>query len=346
MSVSFAASSVVHLHYDSEAAASLRFVAGDLGGVAMASGRWSISRTLAGAVLAVLFVGTSAVAAERDNVRIRKLAEAGAALRTVAIEDISKTASVLGPGSRAVMERFLPPASTPAIRRVWHYFFESADVHIGAGFSERPLLGFYNPLVDAWVIARFRWNGDALAPADMVALPGAIVREKAGAVTATAYPSRVLSNCAYSSAAFAQLFPPSAPAGDALFAAASVDAQATVLVRTINAHEHGWVGADRGPVARLVQSYIAAAIKGDGAALRALFAANTTTAPDAIVNAPAAARQALQPGSAFRHGDIVEVALTSAAAGRLLVLLDVKVGAHPQLVDVIAADRAALLAAR
>ncbi|MBP5857148.1 hypothetical protein KAJ83_09010 [Marivibrio halodurans] len=60
----------------------------------------------------------------------------------------------------------------------WRTFFRGSQAQMGGGLSETPLIGFYNPFVDYWLMTRWRPVADAppkLISADL--FPGAFLRD-------------------------------------------------------------------------------------------------------------------------------------------------------------------------
>lgn len=277
--------------------------------------------------------------ARTDRMKFAAVAEYGNGIRTKGLKDFTDAHGQIGP---ALFDQFLP-GNASAFGPLWTDFVQGSVVLVGRGLSDKPVLGFYNPLVDGWLLLGLKRDGNELYGNDLIAVTGAKLRQQAGVAgrKANHVPSPILANFVNSSAAFDKLHPATSRSGGTLPAGSDEADYAAILERTLKL-KRARAQALRDPkVASALNRFEEAVQEGDAATLRAMFPNTTTRPPEWVAGIAAPVRRSLQPVAVFKHGDNVQVAYVSEVAGRMLVLVDLEPGSA-EFVDIIVSDYAVL----
>ncbi len=93
----------------------------------------------------------------QGNARLDLLLSAAAALRIDASVDARYPLDLLTPDEANAFRAVVPRGDDQA-RRLWTYFFQGTVIDIGHAKSETPLVGFYHPVTDVWLMTLWRFE--------------------------------------------------------------------------------------------------------------------------------------------------------------------------------------------
>lgn len=97
---------------------------------------------------------------EQADTRLIPLVKAGVGLRDTGRNDILQVNQQFAAGAVVFPER-LPSLSPEASKLLWSLFFRKTQVVFGADTSPTPIVGYYNPLVDCWLLTKWKLIGEA-----------------------------------------------------------------------------------------------------------------------------------------------------------------------------------------
>ena len=104
--------------------------------------------------------------------RARRLDPVTQALRLNLARDTDALVAALDADEQAIARAVLAPGSQAA----WRYFFAGSIVLVGGIAGETVRVGYYNPILDAFVLADLRDTGSSFRLVGMTALSGAAMR--------------------------------------------------------------------------------------------------------------------------------------------------------------------------
>lgn len=235
---------------------------------------------------------------------------------------------------------------------LWRGFFRGSIATLGHAMAERPRAGYYNPLVDGWVVVDFeRSPGGGLRPVAVTAFPGAAlapvpadgrgVRPPWLLRRDLAMPSSLALASAANVAAFERAWPPldEAAGGQALPA----DGRATVAERLALTDVAVRSFLDDPAYAAIGRQILAYIAKGDGDGLARMTdrpAAEHAMPLQRIGTLSTPARRTFELRGIYRHAGGMMMAFGSPYSGNWLIFadLDVSDSAAPRLNDVVAVD--------
>ena len=265
--------------------------------------------------------------AERE--RLLALTKAANAFRGMMAGDIESLRAALDEDERALLGLIDDPADAIG-RAVWTYFFQGSVIAIGHGMAETSRIGFYNPIVDGWILADFRRS--ASGGHRLAALEGALGETLRGVRGReleppewTQTPDAPLAlalgrTYARAVAAFEAAYPPLAATPPQRRAGAGqttlVRGRVLLLGSTVASLEAD--PAYKAAVDRLERAIAA----GDPGALRALVTQKTAVPVQRVTAVPAAVRALLRPTGAYRGPGGFTVTLGTPYTGRLVVFAD------------------------
>lgn len=235
----------------------------------------------------------------------------------------------------------LPPGSDKEMEKIWGEFFTGAVTLIGAGVSDAPVVGFYNPMVDGWIVTSFSRGEKGLTLTGLVPLTGENMRELAGVKLpgSTKYKSPLLPTYKASSDAFEKLYPvTSSKAATLRVSGNRFTEYDTITTRVIQMDGIVSVAMKQSALADSLAAFEKAALRGNALELRQLFGANTTTPPEWLAAISKPVRAGLKPAAIYKRGDGVQVAYVSPVASRVVVLVDLD--GNAALSDIIVSDYA------
>ncbi len=93
---------------------------------------------------------------------VARATTAASMMRIAAISDAGQIDVLFGDG-RAVFDPELPQLDMAETRQIWADFFVSASIFVGAAQSADPVIAFYNPIADFWLLTQ--WVGASGRPA-------------------------------------------------------------------------------------------------------------------------------------------------------------------------------------
>lgn len=283
-----------------------------------------------------------ATSSENDRMRFGTVVLLGNLLHQEGGADFSKVRSRVGEDA---YDRFLSAAPVKNTE-LWSQFMQGATVLIGRGLSDRPVLGFYNALVDGFIVLSLERREDKLFVLDMVAITGQSLRGAAHVTrpTVTRLPSPILANYALSAQAFNKLYPADARAKSPVqFDDNAAQSSVEILKRSGMLKAQKTAITKNAALTGLLEDFTEAAAESDVARLQGLFPADTVSPPEWVANVPAALRKDLTLLAAFRKEAGYQFVLASPAASRFVVLLDAQdSGEKPGFTNIILGDYAKL----
>ena len=314
--------------------------------------------TLASVPMAHAQDGAGGKARTSPDPLLVNLTERAAKLRTVGVIDshrISEFFAFREPlGRRAAFQMSVPQVQDPeALKVLWSYFFRGAQVFLGRLKSPNPVVGYYNTIVDSWLLTI--WDDEAQDPA-MVAsavVPGEAVREARygdveksplwirnlpevtliralqaqGAAAVTAFPRRHPEQAAE---------PPDIgaleKAGNA-FRPLFLQRLFTFLETATAAREGEGIG-------QVQKDFLDALERGDAKALMTLLPSSARRTQVAeMTNLPDSLRRGVQPLLMLHHGEEAVILSASPTQARYALVSRIRVsGTAAELVDVGGVD--------
>ncbi|WP_281685560.1 hypothetical protein [Thalassobaculum salexigens] len=98
----------------------------------------------------------------------------GGKLRKIGMLDVTRMPEAFGGDATRPFDMRLPEVSDPGtLKAMWSVFFRTSQIFIGVGAEQRPMIGFYSPLLDFWLLSEWvagderpRLHGTTLLPGD------------------------------------------------------------------------------------------------------------------------------------------------------------------------------------
>lgn len=99
----------------------------------------------------------------------------GGKLRKIGVLDVTRMPEAFGGDAAAPFDTRLPGVSDAGTQKaLWSVFFRTSQIFIGVGAEERPVIGFYSPLLGFWLLTEWvagderpRLHGSTLVPGDV-----------------------------------------------------------------------------------------------------------------------------------------------------------------------------------
>lgn len=282
---------------------------------------------------------------DEEKLQVTRLAQTGEALRRLIVVDVPGLKALLEPAhAPRLVELLGRPDDAPTVR-LWQRFYEGSVLHIGNGLSEKPRIGYYNPIVDGWVMTDWRREGDTFALTKAWVASGERVRAQAQPAAATlgwtAKGGSLASALAENYRASITAFERAHPAFSWLAPADAANQQDSALV----ADRLGLVNwtlasltADAGyePALSRLRQTIAS---GDSAALRSLVHTDKAMPVEWISGLSSAMRSNFRPTAVFERSDGLTVTLGVPFSGRWVLVADyVGRGPSPELDSLVFFD--------
>ena len=259
-------------------------------------------------------------------------------------KDAERLRGKFGEDGKRAIGMILPQGSDPEMAKLWGSFFSSSVTLIGAGLSDAPVVGYYNPLVDGWVIASLARDASGLQLTSMTVLSGETLRHFAKITLphGTKYKSPVFDTYRSSAKAFETLYPPTSGKVIGVRSGDAMQEYDTVMRRTIQMAGIVEMELKQPKLAKALGAFEHTIARGNALEVRELFAGKTTTPPEWLAGISAPVRKSLKPAAMFRNEDGMQVAFVSPAASRMVVLLNVNNpgSAEPKFDDIIVSDYA------
>lgn len=273
---------------------------------------------------------------ERERVRIGKLLAVGQSLRDhFASDNVAALRESLDPEERALLDGVVATRDADTERDIWLYFFQGSLIYIGHGLAETNRLGYYNPMVDGWVLVDVSPSeSGGLSLVGMAAVTGERIRGErigdgrdlsAGAAvwlqdSALPLPVALARNHARTVEAFETRYPILAATEPAALDATLADFATLRSRLMLVGATVGSLGepAYRATIDRL-RSQI---VKGDAAAIRASMSGDPPVPLQRITGLPMPARELLRPTGFYRRAEGMTIAFGVPFTGRWVLLAD------------------------
>lgn len=284
-----------------------------------------------------------------NNKRFETVVTAAAKVHDGLSGDVSALRAKMGAESSKAINMLIPEsAGKEAVAEAtatWNSFFASAVTLVGGGLSDAPVVGYYNPLVDSWVLASFKRDGKTITLTSLIPVSGDSLRATAHTALpeSTKYKTPVLETYHASANAFEKVFPPVSSKSQSINVANRQQEYSLVTQRIIKMDGIVAMETKRPEVASAISKFQSAAAKGNALEMRELFTAGkTTTPPEWLASVSAPVRKTLKPAAMFKNGNSMQVAFVSSTASRVVVLVDMKDSNEkaPMFKDIIVSDYA------
>ncbi len=269
---------------------------------------------------------------EDEQARLLRLTEVGAKFRETAAFDLPKLNSRFRFDGSQILETLFGPSPETENASLWPYFFRHSLIYLGHVRAPISRIGFYNPLVDGWVITDWRHDKSDLKLIGIRVLPGEAIRGED--ITGNA-PIQWITQLTDRSIVLALQ--------DALGRTATAFEQAYPLLSsgpppaiTAPINRHIDMVRDRlgSAVARLdalransglkeaVDKLLAAVKSGDGPAIGDLFDDQPEVSPYQFAGLPLSFRNRLQPTGYFEIENGSLITLGAPLAGNLVMVVE------------------------
>lgn len=282
---------------------------------------------------------------DEEKLQITRLAQTGEALRRLIVVDVPGLKALLEPAHAPRLAELLGRPDDAQTIRLWQRFYEGSVLHIGNGLSESPRIGYYNPIVDGWVMTDWQRQGDSFALAKAWIATGERVRAQSlptGVVPGWtgkggSLASALADNYRASVTAFERAHPAFswlAPADVAITQDNAAVADRLSLVNWMLAS----LAIDAGyePALSRLRQTIAS---GDAVALKSLVHTDSAMPVEWIAGLSSAMRSTFRPTAVFERSDGLTVTFGVPFSGRWVLVADyIGRGASPQLESLVFFD--------
>ncbi len=96
--------------------------------------------------------------------------------RLIAATDSTRLRRTFAPRDKATLAQLLDTKANRDAPGIWRYFFRSSLIYVGLLESPVVRIGFYNPIVDGWVMTNWSWRGREIKLADVQVVSGEAMR--------------------------------------------------------------------------------------------------------------------------------------------------------------------------
>jgi hypothetical protein len=281
---------------------------------------------------------------QKQNARFEAAVNSAAQIHDGLTAKVDALRTLWGTEGDKAVSQLIPVGADKEMNHLWGAFISGAVTLIGAGLSDAPVIGYYNPMLDGWVVAKLKRNKASADLTDMAVITGDKLRSIAGVGLphSTKYKSPLFTAYQTSATAFEKLYPPNSATAPHVNIANSANEYNTVMTRIIQMVTIVETETKRPELAKKLSEFESAVAKGNALEVRALFAARTTTPPEWLAAISAPVRQDLKPAAIYKTQDGMQIAYVSPEASRVVVLLNIDnaMGSEPKLSDIIISDYA------
>jgi hypothetical protein len=282
---------------------------------------------------------------DEEKLQITRLAQSGEALRRLIVIDVPALRALLEPAHAPRVAELLGRPDDAETVRLWQRFYEGSVLHIGNGLSDTPRIGYYNPIVDAWMMTDWRREAGSFALVKTWITTGERVRaqpQPAGSVpgwTAKggSLATALAENYRASVGAFERSYPAFswlAPADGSNQRDAAIAGDRLGLVNWTVAS----LSSDKSyePALERLRQTIAS---GDAVALKSLVHSDASMPVEWIAGLSSAMRSNFRPTAVFERADGLTVTFGVPFSGRWVLVADyVGRGVSPELESLIFFD--------
>jgi hypothetical protein len=87
-----------------------------------------------------------------SNDFVLRLVQMATRLRSVGVVDVTKIDGFFSSGTGKVLDYTFPDSDAESHRLLWAYFFKTSQIYFGNVKNARPIVGFYSPIADYWLM--------------------------------------------------------------------------------------------------------------------------------------------------------------------------------------------------